>query len=46
MFSILFIYLFITLAKKTERVTVDGAYILTPVIGDCWIVFQVLELFK
>jgi hypothetical protein len=45
MFSFAFVYLFLKLTKK-GHVTVDGAYILAPIIADCWFLFQVLQFYK
>tara|TARA_R110000737_G_scaffold326431_1_gene340127 strand:- start:34 stop:174 length:141 start_codon:yes stop_codon:yes gene_type:complete len=38
MFSILFAWLFIRLAKANQSVTVDGLYILIPIIADCYVI--------
>ena len=38
MFSILFTWLFLKLAKRNGSVTVDGLYILIPVIADCYLI--------
>jgi hypothetical protein len=43
MFSIIFVWLFLKLVKRNGKVTVDGIYILTPVIADCYLIISVLE---
>jgi hypothetical protein len=43
MFSIIFAWLLLKLVKRNGKVTVDGFYILTPVIADCYLIISVLE---
>jgi hypothetical protein len=38
MFSILSVWLVLKLLKRNGEVTVDGLYILTPIIADCYII--------
>lgn len=43
MFSILFVWLFLKLAKRNGSVTVDGGYILAPLIADCYLINSILK---
>ena len=43
MFTILFIWLFLMLTKRNGSVTVDGVYILTPIIADCYLISVFLD---
>ena len=43
MFSILYMFLFLVLAQNKDKVTIDGVYILVPVIADCYLINSIFK---